>query len=74
MWQRPVHNDEAVRTTRLRMGCRRRSGHAPLRHLLLTANEGHPHLSAHGKSSCRAALAWPHENREHGPVSRHRGR
>jgi integrase len=33
-----------------------------------------PDLSAHRQPAGRATPAWPHEDRKHGPISRHRGR
>jgi integrase len=36
-------------------------------------DKGHVDLPAHGKSASSAALARSYQDREHGPVSRHRG-
>src|SRR6185312_7280005 len=45
-----------------------------VRYAFVETDDGDPDLPAHRKPSRRPALARPHENREHGPLPRHRGR
>ena len=43
-------------------------------HAFAPANKGNVDLSPNRKSTSRAALAWPHQNRKHRQIPRHRGR
>ena len=69
----PVHDDPPICPARLRMDREHRSRSAHLWHPLAAADEGDADLSPHGQSSRRPALARPHQNREHGQISRDRG-
>jgi len=71
---RPLHVDRAVRPVGLEMDSRHRPRSGTLRHPFATPNQGYPDLQANRKSSRRPASSWTSQNREHGPVSRDRGR
>ena len=67
-------HDKAVRAARLRLDLWDRPRRQLLWHPLAEADQGYPHLQANRQSPGGAALAGPPEDREHGPLSRYRGR
>ena len=70
----PGHDNAPIRTACLRMGRQHRVGSESVRHPLATADQGDSDLPPHRQPASRSALAWPHQDREHGQISRHRGR
>jgi integrase len=72
--KRPLHVDTPVRASGRRMDWQHRARSEAVRHAFIETDESDSDLPANGKPSGRAAFAWPHEDREYGPLSRHRGR
>ena len=73
-WLRPLHEHAAIRAAPFGMDRQYRPGPQALRHAFAAANKGNLDLSPNGKSTSRAALARPHQNRKHRQIPRHRGR
>ena len=71
---RPEHDNPPICPSRLRMDWQHWTGPETLWCALVATNEGYPDLSTHRQSQGRPASARTHQDREHGPLSRHRGR
>jgi integrase len=56
-----------------RLGGKHRARPEGVWHPLPAADQGNADLPPHGEFASRPALARPHQDRKHGPISRHRG-
>ena len=74
VWLRPLHDHTAIRAASLRMDRQHWPRPQALWHAFAAANKGNVDLSPNRKSTSRAALAWPHQNRKYRQIPRHRGR
>ena len=70
----PLHDDPAICSARLELGCNDRPRSALLRHTLSSTYQGDTHLPSNRELTSRAAAVGAYEDREHRQVSRHRGR
>ena len=71
---RSVHDQAAIRTTSFRMAWQHWARPKALWHAFAATNKGNADLPSNRKSTSRAALARPHQDRKHRQVSRDRGR
>ena len=55
------------------MDCQYRARSKALWHAFIAANKGDADLPSNRQPARRAALAWPHQNRKHRQIPRHRG-
>jgi len=70
----PLHDDPAICSARLELGCNDRPRSALLRHTLSSTYQGDTHLPSNRELTSRAAAVGAYEDREHRQVSRHRSR